>query len=119
LLRELAHLASEIVFALPFVERFAREEVDAQRAEVLSAARLRRVGIDLRAPGDLKVDKAGGHDRGLKLRILQSPGNSASPEINLALRARWHRLLHEDVADLQSPARLERAVHFAKRRRFI
>jgi hypothetical protein len=96
----LAYLGGEIGLAFLFMQRFTCEEVDAERAEVRGAARLGRAGKDIRTPRDLEVDKAGGHDRGLKLRLQQSTSNSASPEINLALGAFRHSLLDEDITDL-------------------
>jgi len=101
------------------VARQARTEGDAQRAEVSGAARLWGATEDILAPGDLEVDKAGGHDRGLELRIQQSASNSASPQINLALRAERHGPLHQNVGDLRPPARLEHARHLTEGSRFV
>src|SRR5258708_17926937 len=104
---------------LLLVAGHARAEGDAQRAEVSSAARLRCTAEDIRAPGDLEVDEAGGHDRGLELRIQQSAGNSAGPQIYLALRAPRNWPLHQDVRDLHASAKLKHARHFGKGSRFV
>jgi hypothetical protein len=82
------------------IHRLAGAEVDAERPEVGCARRLRRATEDIRSPGDLKVDKTGGQDRGLELCFQQSAGNSASPKIDLAFGAIGHRFLHQDVANL-------------------
>lgn len=89
-------------------------EVDAKRPKVGGAARLWRAAEYIRAPGDLEIDKASSHDRGLKLCIQQSTGDSAGPEVDLAFGALWNGLLHQDIANLQAPARLEHARHLGQ-----
>ena len=57
----------------------ARTEVDAQRPEFRGATGLRRATEDVRLPGDLEVNEACSHDRGLQFCFQQSTGNSARP----------------------------------------
>ncbi len=57
----------------------ASAEVDAKRAEVGGTTCLGRAAEDVRPPGDLEVDKAGGYNCSLKLCFQQSAGNSTSP----------------------------------------
>jgi hypothetical protein len=83
-----------------FVFRSASSEVDAQSAKVASTAFLRCSTEDVGPPRYLKVHKFGLNNDHVKLYFQQSAGNSASPEIDLVLGALWHRLLHQDVADL-------------------
>ncbi len=75
-------------------------KVNALRPELCSTIRLRRATEDVRLPGDLEVNKACRHDRGLQFCFQQSTGNSARPQIDLPFRILWHRLLHQDIPDL-------------------
>lgn len=52
---------------------------DAEGAICCGAAGLRSACENVAPPGDCKIDEAGGHDRGLKLCLQQSAGNSAGP----------------------------------------
>ena len=58
-------------------------EVDALSPEFCSTARLRRATEDVRLPGDLEVNKACRHDRGLQFCFQQSTSDSARPQIDL------------------------------------
>lgn len=89
-------------------------EVDSHRAKLRRARRLRRPAEHLGPPGDFEVDEPGCHDRGVKLRLEQSAGDSALPEVDVALGPFTHRLLHQDVADLEPAARLEHPRHFTE-----
>ena len=60
-----------------------RIEVDTLRPELCGTIRLRSATEDVRLPGDLEVNEACGHDRGLQLCFQQSTGNSARPQIDL------------------------------------
>src|SRR5581483_8168332 len=84
LCRKLTAQGSQGLSPLVLVRGLAGAEVDPERPEAGRATRLRRTAEDVRAPGNRKIDKTGGHDRGLELCVQQSPGNSASPEIDLA-----------------------------------
>jgi hypothetical protein len=95
-------------------DRFARAEVDAQRAKGSSTGMLRCATEDISAPGDLKALKASHLDGCLQLCFQQSPGNSPRPEINMLSGRRGNRLLDQDVADLQAATRLEHPIHLAK-----
>lgn len=95
-------------------DRFARAEVDAQRAKGSSTGVLRCATEDISAPGDLKALKASHLDGCLQLCFQQSPGNSPRPEINMLSGRRGNRLLDQDVADLQAATRLEHPIHLAK-----
>jgi hypothetical protein len=88
--------------AQPFVlsRRLSCAEVDAQRSELRGARCLRRTCEDVRAPRDLELDEPGSDDRRLELCFQQSAGDSALPQVDVALPAIADRLLHEDVADL-------------------
>jgi hypothetical protein len=104
---------------LLLIGRLARTEVDAQRPEFCSAARLRSATENVRLPGDLEVDESGSHDRGLQFCFQQSTGNSARPQIDLLFRVRWHRLLHQDIPDLETARGFEHASHLLQGREFV
>ena len=97
----------------------ARAEVNALCPEFCSAARLRRATEDVRLPGDLKVNESRSHDRGLQFCFQQSTGNSARPQIDLLFRVLWHRLLHQDIPDLETTAGFEHASHLLQGREFV
>ena len=97
----------------------ARTEVDALCPECCGATRLRRATEDVRLPGDLEVNESGGHDRGLQFCFQQSTGNSARPQSDLLLRVRWHRLLHQDIPDLETTRGFEDAGHLLQGRQLV
>ncbi len=97
----------------------ARAEVDALCPEFCGAARLRRATEDVRLPGDLEVNEAGSHDRGLQFCFQQSTGNSARPQVDLLFRVRWHCLLHQDIPDLEPPTGFEYPSHLLQGRQFV
>ncbi len=86
-------------------------EVDALCPEFCGTTRLRRATEDVRLPGDLEVNESRRHDRGLQFCFQQSTGNSARPQIDLLFRVLWHRLLHQDIPDLEATAGFEHASH--------
>jgi hypothetical protein len=94
-------------------------EVDTLCPECCGATRLRRATEDVRLPGDLEVNESGSHDRGLQFCFQQSTGNSARPEIDLLFRVLWHRLLHQDIPDLEATAGFEYASHLLQGREFV
>lgn len=94
---------------------FLRAEVDSDRAEGGGAACLRRVGKDIRLPRNLKIDETDPFDLSLQLCFQQSPGDSASPEVDLSLCSLRNRFRDQDVSHLQSAAGAEYTGHFAKR----
>src|SRR5690349_23637187 len=55
----------------------------------------------------------------MKLCFQQSTGDSALPEIDVALAGGAHRFLDQDVADLQPTTGLEHARHLGKSRDFV
>jgi len=95
--------------------RLPRSKVDPQRPELRRARRLGRIGVDIHARGDLEAHESGGDDRRLELCFQQSAGDSAFPQIDVALALVTDRLLHEDVADLEPPSRLEDTRHLLQR----
>jgi hypothetical protein len=106
-----AHQRGERVLPLVGTQRLPRSDVDPERAELRGARRLGRVRVDVDAIGDLESHEAGGDDRRPKLCLQQSAGDSALPQIDVAFRFVAEGLLHQDVAELQPPARLEHASH--------
>jgi len=88
------------IVPFPLIGGLARPEVDALRPKLGGAARLGCAIVDIAVPGDLKRHESGGHDRGLELRIQQSTGNSAGPQIYLAFGIGRHRFQHRNIADL-------------------
>ena len=82
-----------------------RPEIDAQRAEFSRTRCLRGVGINVHTRCDLESHKACSDDRRLELCLLQSAGDSALPQVNIALCFAADRLLDENVTDLQAAAR--------------
>jgi hypothetical protein len=92
---------------LPFVIgcRLPRLEIDAQRAEFGRTRCLRGVGINVHTRCDLESHKAGSDDRRLELCLSQSAGDSALPQVDIALGLVADRLLNENVTDLQAAAR--------------
>lgn len=112
--RRCSHLTSQLLYRprpLGVVTRFSRAEVDSQRAELRRARRLGRPGIDLGAPGDLKIDETRRDYGCLELCIQQSAGDSTLPEVDVLLALLRHRFLYDDVADLKTTVRLEDAGH--------
>ncbi len=97
----------------------ARAEVDAYCPEFCGATGLRRATEDIRLPGDLEVNKSGGHDRGLQFCFQQSTGNSARPQVDLLLRLLRHRLLHQDIPDLEAARGFEHTGHLPQGRQFV
>jgi hypothetical protein len=85
---------------LRLVARLPRPEVDANRTELRRIRCLRRAAEDVRAPRDLEVHESRSDDRRLELCFQQSAGDSALPEVDVALRAVTDGLLDQNVADL-------------------
>ncbi len=97
----------------------ARAEVDALCPEFCGATRLRRATEDVRLPGDLEINESGSHDRSFQFCFQQSTGNSARPQIDLLFCVLWHRLLHQDIPDLEAAAGFEHASHLLQGREFV
>jgi len=97
----------------------ARAEVDPLCPEFCGAARLRSATEDVRLPGDLEVNESRSHDRGLQFCFQQSPSNSARPQIDLLFRVFWHRLLHQDIPDLEATSGFEHASHLLQGCKFV
>ena len=85
---------------LRLVRRLPRPEVDTDRAELGGVRCLRGAAEHIGTPGDLEAHESRGDDRRLELCLQQSAGNSAFPELNVALRTVTDRPLDENVADL-------------------
>ena len=111
-LRYLAGKTGESIHPLLFIGRFPGPKVDPQCSEAGCTGRLWSAAEHIRLPGDLEIDKAGSHDRGLKLCFQQSAGNSTRPQIDLTFGALWDYLLHQNITDLQTPARFKHPRHF-------
>ena len=79
-------------------------KVDPDGPELTRARRLRCSSKDFGLPGDFKIGETGSDDRRFQLRLQQSPGNSAGPEINFSLRLLWHFAIDHDVCNLQASA---------------
>src|SRR5215471_6620071 len=94
-------------------------EVDALRPELRGTTCLRRATEDVRLPDDLEVDEACRHDRGLQFCFQQSTGNSAGPQINLLFRLLGHRLLHQNIPDLEATGGFEYASHLLQGCEFV
>lgn len=99
--------------------RLARAEVDALCPEFCGTARLRSATEDVRLPGDLEINKSCSHDRGLQFCFQQSTSNSARPQIDLLFRVLWHRLLHQDIPDLEATRGFEYPGHLLQGREFV
>jgi len=97
----------------------ARTEVNALCPEFCGTTRLRRATEDVRLPGDLVVNESSSHDRGLQFCFQQSTGNSARPQVDLLFRILWHRLLHQDIPDLEATAGFEHASHLLQGRQLV
>jgi hypothetical protein len=91
--------------------RLSRPEIDADRPELRRARRLWRTAEHIGVPSDLEIHEPGGHDRGLKLRFQQSPGDSAFPQVDVTLGGVGNSFGHHDVTDLQPTAGLQHARH--------
>jgi hypothetical protein len=89
-------------------------EVDAQRAVFGGAAGLSGAAEYIPTPCDLKVDETRADDRQLELSFQESTSNSTSPQVDLLSGALGHRVLDQDVADLEPTAWLEHARHLRK-----
>ena len=88
-------------------------EVDAERSEFGGARLLRRAREHIATPGDFKPFEAGRLDSHLELCFQQSAGDSALPEVDVALGRVGHRLFHENVAELKTAANAQHSMHFA------
>jgi hypothetical protein len=99
--------------------RLACAEVDALCPEFCGTDRLRRATEDVRLPGDLEVNESCCHDRGLQFCLKPRTSYSARPQIDLLFRVRWHRLLHQDIPDLQATRGFEYASHLLQGREFV
>ena len=104
---------------LLFMCCLARAEVNALCPEFCGTTGLRRATEDVCLPGDLEVNESRSHDRGLQFCFQQSTGNSARPQIDLLFRVLWHRLLHQDIPDLEATAGFEHASHLLQGREFV
>ncbi len=104
---------------LLLIGRLACAEVDAYRPEFCGATSLRSATEDVHSLRDLDVNETGGHDRGLQFCFQQSTGNSARPQIDLLFRVLWHRLLHQDIPDLEATGGFEYASHLLQGREFV
>lgn len=89
---------------LSFVQCLACTEVDSERAEFCSARRLRRIRIDIDPRHDFESNKSSGDDRRHELSFDESAGDSAFPEVDVALRFISNGFLNENVADLKTSA---------------
>ena len=97
----------------------SRAEVHALCPEFCGTARLRSAAEDIRLPGDLEVNEARSHDRGLQFCFQQSAGNSARPQIDLLFRISWHRLLYQDIPDLEATGGFEYSSHLLQGSKFV
>ena len=113
------YLSLHVNIALFLICCLARAEVDALCPEFCGTTRLRRATENVRLPGDLEVNESCSHNRGLQFCFQQSTGNSARPQIDLLFRVLWHRLLHQDISDLEATGRFEHASHFPQGREFV
>ena len=104
---------------LRFSPRASRAEIDSEGAELGRARRLRRAGVDVHTCGDLKVHESGGDDRRPKLCFLQSAGNSALPEVDVAFGFVAEGFLDENITDLKTAARLEHTRYFLQGAQFV
>lgn len=91
-----------------------RAKGHAHRTKECGIRLLRRITIDVAAPGDFKSFEAGLKDFLRELCFQQSTGNSAGPEFNPSFGAFGHGFLHEDVCHLQSTARLEHTIQLGE-----
>lgn len=80
---------------------------------------MRRLRVDVHPCGDFETHESGGDDRRSKLRFLQSTGNSALPQGDVAFCVLVDWSLHQNVADLKTTARFEHARHFLKRSKLV
>src|SRR6266542_6593243 len=92
--------------------RLSRTEVDSERPVLGGAAGLGCAAEYIAAPGDLKVHETRADDRHLELSFQESTGNSTGPKVDLLPRALGHRVLNQNVADLDATSRFEHAGHF-------
>ncbi len=117
----ISHAREALTACMPLllICRLARVEVDALCPEFCRTARLRSATEDVRLPGDLEVNESRSHDRGLQFCFQQSTSNSARPQIDLLFRVLWHRLLHQDIPDLEATAGFEYPSHFLQGREFV
>ena len=84
-----------------------RSEVDSDGTEARRARLLRCVAENFLPPGNLETLEIRRDNRRLELCFQQSAGDSPGPEVDTLLGFLVHRLLHEDVGELQSSARLQ------------
>ena len=97
----------------------ARTKVDPLCPKFSGTARVRCATKDVRLPGDLKVNESGSYDRGFQFCFQQSPSNSTRPQIDLLFRLLGHRLLHQDIPNLETTDGLEHACHLLQSHEFI
>jgi hypothetical protein len=92
----------------PFLVRSgpACREIHSKGAVLCGAARLHGATVDVSAPGDLNIDETRGYHCHFELSFQESTGNSTGPQIDLLPSAFGHRVLDQNVADLQSTTRL-------------
>ena len=91
--------------------RLARPEVDPKRSIFSGTTGLSGAAVNIPAPGDLEADETRGHDGQLELSFQESTRNSTGPEVDLPPCALRHRMLDQNVADLQAARRLEHTRH--------
>ena len=103
--------SGQLTLPLFVVAGATRAKTDSHRSELGCARCLWRVSVNVQSAHNLELDESGGDDRRLKLCLQQSTRDSAFPQIDVAFALVAHGLLHEDVADLKPPARLECASH--------
>ncbi len=96
-----------------------RAEVDALCPEFCGTTLLRRAIEDVRLPGNLEVNESCSHDRGLQFCFQQSTSNSAHPQIDLLFRVLWHRLLDQDIPDLEATGGFEYPGHLLQGSEFV
>jgi hypothetical protein len=104
---------------LRLVRRLPGAKGDPLRPELGRAAGLRSAGEDVRPPRDLEPDEACGDNRRPELCLQQSAGDSALPQVDVALRVIRDGLLHENVAELKPPAGSEGPRHLQQTRKLV
>ena len=91
---------------IPLVHWFERLEVHTPGPEICSILRGTRCTLEyILSPCDLKSFESRSHDRGLKLCLEQSSGDSVSPQIDVLPRFLRYRPLNRDVRDLELSTR--------------
>lgn len=108
-----------MAFGCEFLHRLAGAECDTLRAEVQRVRGIGRVHITVVLVDDIAFFKTSRAHGAEQLCIQQSAGNSARPEGNIIQCAIGYLPFNENIADLQSSARLEDAEPLAQGLGFV